>query len=93
MDFVHDDIQREYQRWKEIFGPEDPYRSDDTIGLHDVLSAHFLIVDYFAEKNYGIGGVGPRDVGLLHSALSRQFTGYGRDRKCYLRRPRLCCSA
>src|SRR5467141_879927 len=77
MDFIHDDIEREYERWKGILGPEDPYRSGDSIGLHDVLAAHFLIVDYFVEKNYGIGGIGPRDIGLLHSALSRQFTGYG----------------
>lgn len=81
MDFVHDDIEQEYERWKKIVGPEDPYRSDDTIGLNDVLVAHFLIVDYFAEKKYGIGGVGPRSVDLLHSALSRQFTGYAGTRK------------
>jgi death-on-curing protein len=77
MDFVRKDIEQEYERWKKIVGPDDPYRSDDTIGLNDVLAAHFLIVDYFAEKNYGIGGVGPRSLDLLHSALSRQFTGYG----------------
>jgi death-on-curing protein len=51
------------------------------IGLRDLLAAHFLIVDYFAEKKYGIGGVGPRSLDLLHSALSRQFTGYGGARK------------
>jgi death-on-curing protein len=81
MDFVHADIEREYERWKEIIGTDDPYYSDETVGLHNVLSAHFLIVDYFAEKNYGIGGIGPRSVDLLHSALSRQFTGYDGVRK------------
>jgi death-on-curing family protein len=30
---------------------------------------------------YGIGGVGPRSLDLLYSALSRQFTSYGGIRK------------
>jgi prophage maintenance system killer protein len=81
MDFVNANVEKEYERWKCVVGSEDPYRSDDTIGLRDVLAAHFLIVDYFAEKNYGIGGVGPRSVDLLHSALSRQFTGFDGVRK------------
>lgn len=81
MDFVHPDIEQEYDRWQRVVGDDDPYRSNDTIGLHDVLAAHFLIVDYFAEKKYGIGGVGPRNIDLLHSALSRQFTGYNGVRK------------
>jgi hypothetical protein len=41
MDFLDSGIEREFKRWKEIVGPEDPYDSDDTIGLHDVLAAHF----------------------------------------------------
>jgi len=77
MYFLHAEIEREYKRWQNIVGLEDPYKSTETIGLHDVLAAHFLIIDYFAEKRYGIGGVGPRSLDLLHSALSRQFTGYG----------------
>jgi death-on-curing family protein len=77
MEFLHTDVEAEFDRWTGIVGPEDPYRSNDTIGLHDLLAAHFLIIDYFAEKKYGIGGVGPRDLDLLHSALSRQFTAYG----------------
>ena len=81
MVFLHPDIEEEYKRWKTLAGPDDPYRSSDTMGLHDVLAAHFLIIDYFAEKKYGVGGVGPRNVNLLHSAPSRQFTGYGGARK------------
>jgi len=77
MEFLHPDIEAEYKRWTTIVGIEDPYRSNDSIGLHELLAAHFLIIDYFAEKKYGIGGVGPRDLDLLHSALSRQFTSYG----------------
>jgi death-on-curing protein len=81
MDFLDSGIEREFKRWKEIVGPEDPYDSDDTIGLHDVLAAHFLVVDYFASKGFGVGGLGPRSVDLLYSAVSRQFTGFGGVRK------------
>jgi death-on-curing family protein len=81
LDFLHAEIEEEYRRWKSIVGVDDPYQSTDTIGLHEVLAAHFLIVDYFAEKKYGVGGVGPRSLDLLHSAVSRQFTGYGGTRK------------
>jgi death-on-curing protein len=81
MDFLHRDIEEEYERWKNIVGLDDPYQSDDTLGLHDLLTAHFLIIDYFAEKKYAFGGVGPRNLDLLHSSLSRQFTGYGGAKK------------
>jgi len=81
MEFLHPTVEEEYKRWKSIVGSEDQFQSDDTIGLHDVLAAHFLMIDYFAEKNYGIGGVGPRSLDLLHSALSRQFTAFGGIRK------------
>lgn len=81
MDFLHADVEREYQRWTKIVGGDDPYHADDTVGLHDVLKAHFLLIDYFVEKNYAVGGVGPRDLDLLHSALSRQFTSYGGVKK------------
>ncbi len=81
MEFLHPAVEEEYKRWKNIVGPEDQFQSDYTIGLHDVLAAHFLMIDYFAEKNYGIGGVGPKSLDLLHSALSRQFTALGGIRK------------
>lgn len=81
MDFLHADVEREYQRWAKIVGLDDPYQADDAVGLHDALKAHFLLIDYFVEKNYAVGGVGPRDLDLLHSALSRQFTSYGGVKK------------
>jgi hypothetical protein len=33
------------------------------------------------ESDYGIGGVGPRDLNLLHSAIYRQFISYGGKEK------------
>lgn len=81
MEFLHSDIENEFLRWSALFGDDDPYISDDTIGLHDVLRAHFLIVDFFVEQDYGIGGIGPRNNDLLHSSIYRQFVSFdGKDK-------------
>ncbi len=77
MDFLHTDIEHEYMRWVELVGPDDPYVTRDTIGLHEVLRAHFLIVDFFVEQDYGVGGIGPKSVDLLHSSIYRQFVSFG----------------
>lgn len=58
------------------------FSSEVSVWLHDVLSAHFLIVDYFGSgilKSVvwkGIGWYGPRDDSLLESAVSRQITSF-----------------
>lgn len=70
-------VQEEFERWLKIFGDEDPYDSPETVGLKDVLRAHFLIADYFYTEDYGLGGVGPKDPDLLHSSIYRQFVSYG----------------
>lgn len=75
--FHNDGVTKEYDRWISIIGPADPYFSKFTIGLHEVLQAHFLLVDFFFDVGEGIGGVGPKNMNLLHSALSRQFTEFG----------------
>lgn len=48
------------------------------LSASDVLKAHFAVVDYFIRKGEGegVGGFGPKDIGLLISALSRQFVGF-----------------
>jgi prophage maintenance system killer protein len=74
--FTNREVEQEYERWRRQIGPEDPYVGPSTLGIHDVLKAHFYLQDYFFEINEGVGGIGPRDLSLLHSALSRQFTGY-----------------
>lgn len=70
-------IQKEYDRWTKIVGPYDPYTGKVTIGLHEVLQAHFLLVDYFSKTGEGLGGIGPKDINMLHSALGRQFVQFG----------------
>ena len=60
-----------------MIGPADPYVGKLTIGIHEVLHAHFLLADFFFGIGEGIGGVGPKDLNLLHSALGRQFVEFG----------------
>lgn len=75
--FDYKAVEREYLRWKSIVGEHDPYVTNELPGLEDVLRAHFLIVDYFYGKQSGLGGIGPKSVDLLHSALYRPFTSLG----------------
>lgn len=79
MDFLNSNVEKEYLRWVAIVGNNDPYAAKDTVGLHDVLKAHFLIIDFFAHEggNEGVGGVGPKSTDLLHSAIYRQFVSFG----------------
>lgn len=77
MQFLHPEIEAEYQRWQKLVGDCDKSGSRHFVSVHDVLRAHFLIVDFFIESDQGIGGIGPRDPHLLHSAVSRQFVSLG----------------
>jgi death-on-curing protein len=74
---VAPDIRAEYQRWVSLVGEADPpYAGPNTLGIHDVLKAHFLIADFFFAAGEGLGGLGPRDIQLLHSALYRQHVAF-----------------
>ena len=75
-------IENEYNRWLSQ-APEDPYATKSTVGLHDVLRAHFLILDFFSSEGSGegVGGVGPKSLDLLQSAVYRQFVSFdGKDK-------------
>lgn len=74
---MEEQVKKEFDRWVNLIGPYDPYTGKVTIGLHEVLQAHFLLVDFFFNKGEGLGGVGPKDVNMLHSALGRQFVQFG----------------
>ncbi len=77
---IRESLLREYERWLKLIG-DDPYCRDCVIGIHDVLRAHFLLVDYFFGEGEGVGGVGPKSLDMLHSAISRQIVGYdGRNK-------------
>lgn len=47
------------------------------LNFEDVLDAHYLICDHFLKKGEGIGGFGPKDFGLLSSAVARQVSSAG----------------
>lgn len=74
--FQNKDVADEYFRICNIIGPADPYLGKYSIGIHEVLEAHFLLADFFFQTGEGIGGVGPKDMNMLHSALSRQFVEF-----------------
>lgn len=76
MDFLSHQVQVKYTRWLDQVGTDDPYNSDQTVGLQEILRVHFLIADYFYNEGEGIGGIGPKDINLLHSARYRQFVSF-----------------
>jgi prophage maintenance system killer protein len=51
--------------------------SGNDLSAREVLRAHFSVADYFLKLGEGIGGVGPKNTGMLISALSRQSVGFG----------------
>ena len=76
MELISKELQEDYDRWKKEIG-EDIYTTSRTIGILDVVRAHYLIIDFFAyEHGEGVGGVGPKNLSLLHSTMGRQFSGY-----------------
>lgn len=77
----HPQVKLEFERWHKHFGEHDPYSANGNIGIIDVLRDHFLIADHFYRKGEGMGGIGPKDPHLLHSAVYRQFTAFdGREK-------------
>jgi prophage maintenance system killer protein len=72
-------IRSEHDRWlKELrVSEDDPYAGYTTVSLREVLNAHFLLAEFFARTGEGLGGLGPKEPNLLHSALSRQLTAFG----------------
>ena len=77
------EIYQIYLRDFQKVGIEDPYVSNDTLGIHDVLDAHFWIADFFYAEGKGIGGIGIKYLNGLHSALSRQQMNFGRWQSPY----------
>ena len=78
MEGISPELREDFDRWKAQIG-DDTYMGPKTVGILDVLRAHYLIIDFFSrEYNEGVGGVGPKNLTMLHSTLSRQFTSYGK---------------
>lgn len=79
MEFFDKDLEKEYDRFDAQIGLNDEYASQGTMGIREVLRAHFAILDYFAEETngVGVGGIGVKDFNNWHSAMSRQTVGSG----------------
>ena len=76
--FRNPEIEQEYERWKAKL-PLYGYESGLT--YEDVLKVHFVLADMFYGRMAGIGGIGPKSLDLLVSAVSRQHVGFGDDQK------------
>jgi death-on-curing protein len=73
---LHPSLSAEFERWRQEIGDEErPHAL--AVTATEVLKAHFLLADYFREIGEGIGGVGPKSLHLLHSAVSRQSVSFG----------------
>jgi prophage maintenance system killer protein len=79
MEFFDKRLEKEFDRFDAQIGVNDQYAGQDTMGIREVLRAHFAILDYFSEtvNGIGIGGIGVKDFNNLHSAMSRQSVGAG----------------
>ena len=49
-------VAAEYKRWMSLIGRADPYVGKVTIGIHEALQAHFLLVDFFVSANFDARG-------------------------------------
>ncbi len=72
--FRYPEIEREFDRWHKQLPP-----CDYTGGLSysDVLTVHFVLADMFYGIGSGVGGIGPKSLDLLISAISRQHVSFG----------------
>lgn len=73
-------VRSEYLRWCEIIG-EEKYKTKVTLGVYDVLKAHFLVANFFYLEGEGLGGIGPMREDVLHSTLYRQHISSGATAK------------
>jgi len=75
------EVDSEYHRvLKEIAEPEE-ILGKYCLSVGDVLRAHFQIANYFYLEGEGLGGIGPKDLGLLQSTVYRQVVSFGGIRK------------
>ena len=76
--FVNWDVEAEFDRWLKKTNPS--HREREYLSVEEALKAHFLIVDSFLGQQAGLGGIGPKSLELLESALGRQHSSFnGKD--------------
>lgn len=66
-----------YLHYYNILEEIDYFGDRPHLSCEDVLDAHYLICNHFLKLGEGIAGFGPKDIGLLSSAVSRQLASAG----------------
>ncbi len=77
MAYLEPPIQTEYERVLKSLEGKEPAYGDSYLSSYDVVRAHFLIANHFYLDGQGLGGIGPKDLNLLMSAVSRQVVQFG----------------
>jgi death-on-curing protein len=67
--FANADVETEYNRILATLDHDEAPEISGCLRVRDVLRAHFLLADFFYSEGSGMGGLGPRDMGLLQSAV------------------------
>lgn len=80
MHFNNSEVEAEFQRWCKELERNPENASGIGLSSQDVLRVHFTIVDTFYGKKEGLGGIGPKSLPLLLSAVGRQHTSCPGDR-------------
>lgn len=81
MERIAKELRREYERWCTQIPPQQAPEVGK-VTIEDALKAHVLLLDTFSrDAGEGIGGVGPRSMTLLASAIDRQNVGLGSTSK------------
>ncbi len=75
------EIEAEYRRITAGIDALDRRLTPDCVTTEEVLRAHFLIANHFYLEGQGLGGIGPRDIRLLQSAIHRQAVAFGGSKK------------
>ena len=74
---IHSKLYESYLHHLSLLDDEDYSADRYHLSCEDVLDAHYLICDHFLRLGEGIGGFGPKDFGLLSSAVARQLVSAG----------------
>lgn len=72
--FRHPRVEEEYERWKTKLPP---CEFSGGLTYDDVLTVHFILADMFFGRPAGMGGIGPKSLDMLISAVSRQYVSFG----------------
>ncbi|SUE63207.1 type II toxin-antitoxin system death-on-curing family toxin [Roseomonas gilardii] len=71
------DLYKNYTYYYGLIDEIDYLGGRPHLNCEDVMDAHYLICDHFYKLGEGIAGFGPKDFGLLSSAVSRQLASAG----------------